>query len=264
MTDTHCHIYCDDFDDDRDAVVTRALEAGVGTMLLPNINRDSIAAMLALSAAYPSHCFPLMGLHPEDVGDDYRQALDYMHSLLTEEGSPYVGVGEVGLDFYWDDSHRCEQIDAFAVQVGWARELGLPLSIHCRKAHREMVDVLRGCGGGECRGVFHCFGGTLEEARELLAFEGFALGIGGVLTYKKSALPAVVRELPISRLTLETDAPYLAPVPCRGKRNEPAFLPHTLRRLAEETGQTAERVEEVTDNVALTIFPRLAGVPRAK
>ncbi len=258
MTDTHSHIYGPEFDEDRDSVVARAQGEGVDKILLPNINGETIAPMLALCRKYPGYCFPMMGLHPEDVGDDYQEVLERMLALLEADGNPYIAVGEVGLDFYWDDTRKKQQTDAFAQQVEWAIALGLPLVIHSRNAHRELVDVMRSVKGKHPQGVFHCFCGTLDEAQELLAFDGFALGIGGVLTYKKSHLPDVVRELPLERMVLETDAPYLAPVPHRGMRNESAFVVHTLRRLATEKGLAEEHVSQVTDATALRIFPKLA------
>ncbi|MCD8284960.1 MAG: TatD family hydrolase [Prevotellaceae bacterium] len=254
MTDTHSHIYGSEFDEDRDAVVARAKAAGISRIYLPNINRDSIGPMLNLCEQYPGYCLPMMGLHPEDVGDDWQQTLSDMHALLTEQGSPYVAVGEVGLDFYWDASRKTQQTEAFARQVVWAASQGLPLVIHCRSAHRELVDVLRAYKNQPLRGIFHCFSGSLDEAKELLSFEGFALGIGGVLTYKKSRLPDVLRQLPLERMVLETDSPYLAPVPYRGKRNESSYIVATLRFLASVKGLPEPQVEQVTDAVAETVF----------
>ncbi len=253
MTDTHSHIYTAEFDEDREAVVQRARQAGVDKILLPNINEESIAPMLALCRQHPDCCFPMMGLHPEDVREDYRDVLLRMRDLL-EEDNPYIAVGEVGLDFYWDTTYKREQMDAFSQQVEWAAVLGLPLVIHSRNAHRELVDVMRTYRGKALRGVFHCFCGTIEEARELLQFEGFVLGIGGVLTYKKSTLPEVVRELPLERMVLETDSPYLAPVPHRGGRNESAYIVHVLQRMAQEKGVSEEHISMVTDETIRSIF----------
>ncbi len=254
MTDTHSHIYATEFDEDRDAVVERALQAGVDKILLPNINEESIAPMLALCSQYPELCFPMMGLHPEDVKEDYQDVLLRMHALLEEECNPYIAVGEVGLDFYWDTTYREQQMDAFSQQVEWAAALGLPLVIHSRNAHRELVDVMNAYRDRPLRGIFHCFCGTLDEARELLRFEGFVLGIGGVLTYKKSTLPEVVRELPLERMVLETDSPYLAPIPHRGRRNESAYIVHILERMAQEKGLSMEHISAVTDETVRSIF----------
>ena len=254
MIDTHSHIYGPEFDEDRKQVVERAREAGVEYILLPNINAESISPMLGLAAQYPGYCFPMMGLHPEDVHEDYRSVLDRLWPLLRQPAHPYIAIGEVGLDFYWDTTYREQQLDAFEQQVIWARDLRLPLVIHTRSAHRELVEIMERHRSEHLTGIFHCFGGTREEAEELLSFEGFVLGIGGVLTYKKSSLPEVLKSVPLERVVLETDAPYLAPVPFRGRRNESAYVAHTLRRLAEVYDCPPERVDEVTTNTAKRLF----------
>ncbi len=254
IIDTHSHIYGPEFDEDRDEVVSRAREAGVDCILLPNINSETVAPMLDLCRHYPGYCFPMMGLHPEDVREDFSQVLDDMERQLRASDSPFIAVGEVGLDFYWDETYRDQQIEAFGRQVEWAGELGLPLVVHSRKAHRELVEVMKNHADEHLTGIFHCFGGGVEEASELLQFPGFVLGIGGVLTYKKSTLPEVLCKVPLERVVLETDAPYLAPVPCRGKRNESAFLIHTLRRLAEVYGAEPEEVAKITSTTAKRLF----------
>lgn len=256
VTDTHSHIYGEEFAEDRAEVVERAFEAGVSRILLPNINRESVAPMLSLCARYPDKVFPMMGLHPSDVRDGYRDELAYMRGLLSSPGHPYVAIGEVGLDFYWDTSRREEQLDAFRTQVEWAAELKLPLVIHARSAHRELLSVMRDYSSCGLSGVFHCFGGTTDEARELLAFEGFCLGIGGILTFKKSTLPEVLAQVPLSRVLLETDAPYLAPVPYRGKRNESSYVVEVLRRVALVYGLSPDEVERQTDENAMRVFAR--------
>ena len=259
MIDTHSHIYDPEFDIDRDLAVERARRAGVEKILLPNINRDSIAPMLELCRKYPDYCYPMMGLHPEDVKADYEQVLDEVHTLLLAQGNPYIAIGEVGLDFCWDDTFRSQQLDAFERQVDWAAALNLPLMIHSRSAHRELVDIMQRYKSKALRGVFHCFGGTLDEATELLQFEGFVLGIGGILTFKKSALADVVRVLPLERIVLETDSPYLAPVPHRGCRNESAYLADTLSRLALVRNMTQEEVTKITNATVYRIFSKLSG-----
>lgn len=257
MTDTHSHIYGEEFAEDRQQVVTRAFEAGVSHILLPNINRDSIAPMLSLCSQYPGRLYPMMGLHPSDVGEDYHDVLAYMDSLLATPGHPYVAIGEVGLDFYWDSTYREQQLDAFRTQVVWAVERKLPLVIHARSAHRELLKVMHGYSSCGLRGIFHCFGGTIDEARDLLAFEGFCLGIGGVLTFKKSTLPDVLAQVPLSRVVLETDSPYLAPVPYRGKRNESAYVVEVLHKMASVYGIPAREVERQTDENVRQIFARI-------
>ena len=276
--DTHSHLYDEQFDDDRADVLQRAFAAGAGKIFLPNINAGTIQPMLQLAGAYPGRLYPMMGLHPEDLGDTWRETLQQMETRLQEQDHPYIAIGEVGLDYYWDCSTYEEQQEAFAIQVEWAIKYGLPLMIHTRDAHREMVQVLtdvrnrnrnisesRNIEISESRhpdiatfsGVFHCFGGSAEEAAELLGFEGFMLGIGGVVTFKKSPLPAVLREtVPLERIVLETDAPYLAPVPHRGKRNETAYVTDVIAKLAEIYERDAQEVARITTENALKTFPK--------
>lgn len=257
MTDTHSHIYGPEFDEDREDAILRAKEAGVERILLPNINEETVLPMLSLCRQYPGYCYPMMGLHPEDVREDWGEVLNRMHERLVVPGHPYIAIGEVGLDFYWDETYREEQMEAFRVQAEWAVEMGLPLVIHSRNAQKELAEVLSAVEG-ELTGVFHCFGGSLSEAEELLRlFPGFCLGIGGVLTYKKSPLPEVVSRMSLDRLVLETDCPYLAPVPKRGKRNESAYVVFTAQRLAEECGLTVQQVEEQTEENVKHLFPKI-------
>ncbi len=257
MTDTHSHIYGEEFAGDCAEVVARAFDAGVQRILLPNINKDTIAPMLSLCAQYPGRLYPMMGLHPSDVSADYREVLASMEALLADEGHPYVAVGEVGLDFYWDSTFRAEQTDAFRMQVEWAVERHLPLVIHARSAHRELLEVMHDYASCGLRGIFHCFTGTLEEACDLLSFEGFCLGIGGVLTFKKSPLPEVLAQVPLSRVVLETDSPYLAPVPHRGQRNESAFVVEVLHKMAHIYNMSPGEVERCTDDNAKRVFDRV-------
>ena len=252
--DTHAHLYGEEFADDLDAVVVRAREAGVGKILLPNINEDSVASMLDLCTRYPHYFYPMMGLHPEDVRDDYKEVLQRMRSML-DASRTFVGVGEVGLDYYWDKTYYQEQQTAFEIQVEWAVERGLPLMIHTRSAQKELVDILKRYDSAGSRGVFHCFGGSVADAEELLQFERFALGINGLVTFKKATLPEVLRgNVPLERLVLETDAPYLAPVPCRGKRNESAYLAYTLKKIAEIYEVSEQTVALTTTETASRIF----------
>jgi len=254
MIDTHSHIYGEEFDEDRSSVVERARQAGVEAILLPNVNMDSIRPMLNLCSEHPGFCYPMMGLHPEDVRDDYSKVLDMMYEELNSAGNRYIAIGEVGLDFYWDETYRSQQIEAFERQVCWARDFNLPLVIHTRSAHRELVDVMKDHRNDALTGIFHCFGGTQEEAEELLTFEGFVLGIGGVVTYKKSTFPDVLRNVPLERIVLETDAPYLAPMPHRGKRNESAFVADTMKRIAEIYEMEPSEVDKVTTATAKRLF----------
>ncbi len=230
LIDTHTHIYDHQFSLDRNETVQRALEAGVKMMLLPNVDASTIAPMLELHEQFPDCTRVMMGLQPEEVKEDYMTVLAMMEKEL--ERNIYIGVGEVGLDFYWDSTFEKQQLDAFETQLDWAKQLHLPLSIHCRNAFDKMTKILEKKQDGGLRGIMHCFTGTEEEAKIYLEL-GFHLGLGGVTTYKNCGVKDFLPRLPLDRIVLETDAPYLAPVPCRGKRNEPAFLVHTAQKIAE-------------------------------
>lgn len=257
MIDTHSHIYGPEYDEDRELVVRRAQQAGVERIFLPNINEASIAPMLSLCHSFPGYCYPMMGLHPEDVAEDYLQVLGRMEELLKDSSHPYIAIGEVGLDFYWDVSLSKQQIDAFGRQIEWAVQYNLPLMIHSRNAHAELVQTIRSYASEGLSGVFHCFGGTLDEAQELLSFDNFVLGIGGVSTFKKSPLPQVLQSVPLQRIVLETDSPYLSPVPYRGKRNESSYVVEVMRKVAEIYNVTSEEVEKITNANVKRIFSRV-------
>ena len=244
MIDTHCHLDGEEFHEDLDAVVTRAREVGVTAIGVPGIDLKSCDTVLEVCRRYPGYCFPMLGLHPEEVRADWREVLARIKPFLNKG----VCVGEVGLDFYWSREFEREQIEAFEEQVRWSVELGLPLMIHCRKAQNEMVTLLKRFKNQLSGGVFHCFTGNELEARELLQFDRFVLGIGGVLTFKKSKLPETLQAVvPLERIVLETDSPYMAPVPMRGQRNEPAFVAHVAQRLAETYGVSISEVIRQTD-----------------
>lgn len=253
MIDTHSHIYGPEFDDDRAEVLQRARLAGVDKVLLPNINEESIARMLQVAKEYPDMCYPMMGLHPEDVKEDWAQVLDRMEMQLDS----MIAVGEVGLDFYWDTTFRKEQIEAFERQICWAVERNLPLVIHMRKAEQELLEVMERHKSDGLRGVFHCFGGSKETASRMLKHEGFVLGIGGVVTFKNSRLAETLRHVPLDRIVLETDAPYLAPVPYRGKRNEPSYVAHVARFLSDIYNVSEEEVNDVTNLAVKRVFGSL-------
>ena len=246
--DTHCHLDGEEFRDDLDAVVTRAREAGVAAIGVPGINLESLDTVLELCRRYPYFCYPMLGLHPEDVKADWRDVLAAIKPALQS----VKAVGEVGLDYYWSREFEKEQLEAFEEQVRWAVEFQLPLMIHCRKAQNEMVAIIKKYQNDLPGGVFHCFTGNEHEAAELLQFDKFVLGIGGVSTFKKSHLPEVLPAVvPLDRIVLETDAPYMAPVPKRGERNEPAFVAYVLKRLAEAYGVSEEEVaQKINENVA--------------
>ena len=251
LIDTHTHIYDHQFSLDWNETVQRALDAGVKMMLLPNVDASTIAPMLELHEQYPDCTRVMMGLQPEEVKEDYKEVLFMMEKEL--EKCIYAGVGEVGLDFYWDATFEKQQLDAFETQLDWAKQLHLPLSIHCRNAFDKMVKILEHKQDGGLRGIMHCFTGTEEEAKVYLEL-GFHLGLGGVTTYKNCGLKDCLPNLPLDRIVLETDAPYLAPVPCRGKRNEPAFLVHTAQRIADILQIPVEELAGITTSNSQTLF----------
>ena len=249
--DTHCHLDGEEFAADHDEVVARAREAGVAKVLVPGIDLKSCQTVMDTCHQYPDFCYPMLGLHPEEVRADWRKVLEQIKYSLTSHLSPHtskiIAIGEVGLDFYWSREFEQEQLEAFEEQVRWSVDTRLPLMIHCRKAQNEMVAILKKYGDNLPGGVFHCFTGNEIEARELLQFNRFVLGIGGVLTFKKSNLPQTLPTVvPLDRIVLETDAPYMAPVPHRGQRNEPAFVLEVLRKLAACYGVSEEKVARIT------------------
>lgn len=251
FVDTHTHIYDHDFDADRAEVVQRALDNGVGVMLLPNVDASTMAPMMETHEQFPECTRVMMGLQPEEVKGDYKQVLAAMEKELEKD--IFIGVGEVGLDFYWDTTFEKEQIDAFETQLDWAKQLSLPLSIHCRNAFSFMARILEKHQDGGLHGVMHCFTGTEEEARVYLEL-GFHLGLGGVTTYKNCSVRDYLHNIPLDRIVLETDAPYLSPVPHRGQRNEPAFLVDTAKKIAEIYEMSVEEIAETTTNNAKTLF----------
>jgi TatD DNase family protein len=257
--DTHCHLDGEEFAEDREEVVARAKAAGVSAIFLPAIDVKSCQTVLDTCAQFPGYCYPMLGLHPEEVRADWQAQLTEIKALLSGICNPRlprpIAIGEVGLDFYWSREFEQEQLLAFEEQVRWSVETRLPLMIHCRKAQNEMVSILKRYAHDLPGGVFHCFTGNELEARELLQFESFVLGIGGVSTFKKSHLPDVLpATVPLDRIVLETDAPYMAPVPHRGQRNEPAFVLEVLRKLAEAYGVSEEEVARITTDTAKRVF----------
>ncbi len=270
IVDTHSHLDAEEFDEDRGAVFARAQEAGIGAVFLPAIDVRTTRAVLELSQQYPGYAYPMIGLHPEEVKDDWKLQLGILkeildqHSSTYEEGrvavSDFIAVGEVGLDYYWSRDFEHEQLEAFEEQVKWSVETRLPLMIHCRKGQNEMVHLLRQYEKELPGGVFHCFTGNPKEAEELLRFDKFVLGVGGVSTFKSSHLredlPASV---PLDRLVLETDSPYMAPVPYRGKRNESAFVVEVLKVLAQAYGVSEETMAQATNDNVARIFAHQMG-----
>lgn len=221
LIDTHCHLYSSEFDVDRTEIVKRAIDTGVSKMMLPNIDLDSISLMWDLVHQYPDHCFPMMGLHPCSVKEDYQEILDQMRAEI--ESGRYMGVGETGIDMFWDKTFKKEQIDSFEQHILWAREHNLPIIIHSRESLDLTIDIITQHQDGNLKGIFHCFSGDYAQVRRIER-TGFKVGIGGVLTYKKAGLFELLPQIPLEMIVLETDAPYLSPVPYRGRRNEPAYL----------------------------------------
>lgn len=267
IVDTHTHLDGEEFDEDRSEVILRAKEAGVGMVFLPAIDVKTSEAVLKLSHEYPGYAYPMVGLHPEEVKADWKEQLEKIEAILDEHltavdglngikyKSDYIAIGEIGLDFYWSREFEKEQLEAFEKQVEWSCETGLPLMIHCRKAQNEMLHILRKWKDKLPGGVFHCFTGNQQEAKELLEYDNFVLGIGGVSTFKSSHLredlPAAV---PLERIVLETDSPYMAPVPYRGKRNESAFVVQVMKTLATAYGVSEEEVAKVTNQNVERVF----------
>lgn len=252
--DTHTHLDGTEFDADRDEVMERARAAGVSKVFLPAIDLKSVETVLAVSRKYEGYAYPMIGLHPEEVGADWENVLQRMREYIVP-GHPFIAIGEVGLDFYWSREFEKEQLEAFEEQVRWSIDADLPLMIHCRKAQNEMVGILRRYERELRRGgVFHCFTGNEREAEQLLSFSNFNIGIGGVLTFKKSHLPEVVPHIPLDRIVLETDAPYMAPVPMRGKRNESAYVAYVKDRLALAYGISPEEIDRHTTANAMRMF----------
>lgn len=232
MIDTHAHIYSSKFDEDRDEVVNRAKKKGVKHLLLPNIDLDSIGPMIDLCNNH-TNCIPMMGLHPCSIDASYSNTLEKIRIELFNSKEQYIAVGEIGIDLYWDQKYAQEQSDAFRLQIQWARELKLPIVIHARESYPEIFKVLDEENDTDLKGVFHCFSGTESDAAHILSYGGFKMGIGGTITYKKSKLPSVIKNIDLSNILLETDAPYLAPRPFRGKRNESSYLSFVVTKLSE-------------------------------
>lgn len=254
MINTHSHLFDTQFDADRDAVVARAMAAGVRRILMPNIDVSTIEALHRTEAAYPDYCFAMMGLHPTSVSANYKQELSCIEKMF--EVHDYRAVGEIGLDLYWDQSRLSQQVDAFETQIQWSKHLELPIMIHSRNAFQQVIESVKKYADERLRGVFHSFGGTLDEAKQVLELPGFYLGINGVVTYKNGGLKEVLPFVPLNRLVIETDDPYLTPVPYRGKRNEPAYLAYISRTLSELYQVSVEEVNHITSANATLLFGR--------
>mgnify|MGYP006189265339 CR=1 FL=1 len=251
LIDTHTHLFTKNFDNDLDAVMQRAKDAGVGLMLLPAIDSESTERMKSVCERFPALVKPMMGIHPCSVTKDYKNQLAVVKAELNQGG--YVAVGEIGLDLHWDKESLPVQIAAFEQQMDWAKEMKLPVAVHCRDAYDEVIDSITKVQDGTLTGVLHCFTGNLEQANALLDL-GFYLGIGGVITFKNSGVAETVAQLPLDRLVLETDSPYLAPVPYRGKRNESSYVKFVAEKVAEVKGMSVEEIADITTKNAIELF----------
>lgn len=252
MIDTHAHIYAGEFDNDRNAVIERAKTAGITNIILPNIDSSSLGAMLALEDAYPGYCHAAIGLHPTSVKADFQNELKLVETELKRRS--YLAIGEIGIDLYWDQTYKKEQIMAFQQQLKWALEYNKPVIIHVRNSFRETMLAMEPFKNSGLKGVFHSFGGSIEEADEILKFGGFLIGINGIVTFKNATLGDVLKHINLSHIVLETDAPYLTPVPFRGKRNECAYLTYTTRYLATLFSTTYDAVTKQTTQNAQNLF----------
>lgn len=253
LVDSHSHLFLDEFAEDLSQVIERAKQNGVTHVFMPNIDSSTIEPMRGVCAAYPGYCFPMIGLHPTSVDGSYERELEIVRRELDAH-KDYVAIGEIGMDLYWDQTFLKEQLIVLDRQLAWALETNLPVVIHCREAFDYIYKVLEPYRETSLRGIFHSFTGTLEEARQMMTFSNFLLGINGVVTFKKSSLPDVLSEIPLERIVLETDSPYLAPVPHRGKRNESAYLRDTLMKVSDIYGVSADKVAEVTSGNALKVL----------
>lgn len=256
LVDSHSHLFLEEFSEDLPQVMQRAYDAGVTHIFMPNIDSTTIEPMLSVYNTYKGLCYPMIGLHPTSVNETYSRELGVVSCQLASSNE-YVAIGEIGLDLYWDKTFLKEQLIAFEKQIEWALEYHLPIVVHCRDAFEHIYKVLQPYSNAGLTGIFHSFTGTSDEAASLLEFPGFVLGINGVVTFKKSQLPEVLKSIPLSRIVLETDSPYLTPVPNRGKRNESANIRDTLIKVAEIYQKPLEEVSEATSENALKVFGML-------
>lgn len=256
MIDTHSHLFLEEFAEDLETVIERAQIAGVSHIFMPNIDSTTIESLLGVCSRYDNYCFPMIGLHPTSVNENYHSELDVVLRELKSD-KKYVAIGEVGMDLYWDKTYEKEQAAVLSKQLEWALDFNLPVVIHCRNAFDSICEVLRKFSGSSLRGIFHSFAGTAAEAMYLMEHFDFLLGINGIVTFKKSTIPDVLKVIPLEKIVLETDSPYLAPVPCRGRRNESANVKYVLLKVAEIYGKTPEEVAKITSESALKVFGML-------
>ncbi len=251
LIDTHTHLYLSDFKEDIESIIKRAEDAGINKFYLPAINRSTHHEMIALEEKYPAKCFAMMGLHPCSVKENYKEELSIIEDWLSRR--KFAAIGEIGLDFYWDKTFSDQQYEAFTHQINLALQYDLPIVIHTRNAMQETINVVKEFAPKGLKGIFHCFSGSYESAKEIIK-AGFYLGIGGVVTYKNAGLAEVLEKIELDHLVLETDSPYLTPVPFRGKRNESSYIKYVVARLAEIKNTTADEIAAITTANANKIF----------
>lgn len=256
LVDSHSHLFLEEFTEDLPQVMARAQAAGVTHIFMPNIDSTTLEPMLRVCSEYKGYCYPMIGLHPTSVNSDYKKELEIVARELVSSNE-YVAIGEIGMDLYWDKTYLKEQQIVLDKQISLALEYELPIVIHCREAFDDIYKVLEPYKSTSLKGIFHSFTGTLEEAGRIMEFSDFLIGINGVVTFKKSTLPGVLPAIPLNRIILETDSPYLTPVPNRGKRNESAYVKDTLMKVAEIYQKSPEEVAQMTSENALKVFGML-------
>ena len=252
LTDTHTHLYANQFDEDRTEMIQKCIDDGISRLFLPNIDASSIGGMMELEKQFPSNCFPMMGLHPTSVKENYLEELAIVKKWLSKH--KFCAIGEIGIDLYWDKTLLQLQQDAFKTQINWAKELGLPFVIHCRDAFDQIFEILDELNDDKMKGIFHCFTGNVDQANKIVNYGDFKIGIGGVVTFKNSGLDKTVEQIDIEHLVLETDSPYLAPAPYRGKRNESGYLLNIADKISDIYQISIEEVAEITTQNSKEIF----------
>ena len=260
LIDTHAHLYVEQFNEDRAAMLQRAFDAGIQKIFLPNIDSRYIKSLYELNQEYPNQCLPMMGVHPCSIKDDYQSELNLAYKALKENSALFAAIGEIGLDFYWDTTHKNEQIEALKTQINWAKEFDLPIVLHCRDSFNETYDIVKSMNDESLKGIFHCFTGSVSDAQKVVELNGFYMGLGGVVTYKNSKeLSETIKNTPLKYFVLETDSPYLVPHTYRKKkhkRNESAFIVAVAEKVAELKNTNIEEVARITTDNAMKIFDK--------
>lgn len=254
LTDTHSHLFLKQFDNDRRETIEKAISENVSRIFLPNVDISTIEPLMSVCKEFPENCFPLMGLHPTSVNENYRQELDVIEKQLAK--NKFYGIGEIGIDLYWDKTFLEQQKEVFIKQIEWAKEMELPIIIHCRNSFDEIVEIMDKQIDDKLFGIFHSFTGNIKQAQKIMEWKNFKIGIGGIVTFKNAGLDKTVKEIPLSNILLETDSPYLTPIPFRGKRNESSYLVYIAKKIAEIHNTSLEEVARITTENANNIFMR--------